>query len=594
VSDRVFHGIKELPTMPNEPSPYQTGPYEVWGMQRPPVRQDYRFHPEGMGAHMPYGFSIGEEPVVLFYGDEYAVAPNGALVPIGCEVAFGYGNNIYAVAFGFNLGHAIGHFCSNAVKTAGREVGHVTSSIQSAEGMIGRQIGKVPVVGGPLHAIFDASYHATFGMVNATVAIAQGKRVDRALMDHLRDTLHDFKQVGPYVQSVISMVPGVGQGISAAMAAGLALANGQPIGEVLKAGAMGAIPGGPLVQAAVKTGVETMQHVVKGEKLSLTTLAKSASGMAAGALGLPPAASNAITAGISTASHIAHGQPLDKALTDGVVAGLPVPDTAKKAMHEATALTLDLAHGKRIDRALESRMNGVVGMLPVSSPLRNSITNGLDTVRKIGGGGDPQKVMFAALQSGVGDELLSMGASQLPPSARNGLKSGIALGTGLINQTHQEHQLTKVIPGKLVESGLQLAKSAPLFTEARKIAASKGGSHGFDMASGLLQQQAGVYHVATVRNMLSNPADKLGFDMAAAARIGAVAHPKPNTLSPAAHAGHAITLGMQSYVPDRKAAMMQTIQAHPSAAAGAAAAVKQVAEHRDSFVEKVLKILHIH
>lgn len=582
--------------MPDE-KPHE--PYEVWGTYVPPTRQDAYFHVEGMGRHYPFGFSIGFgaegplQPIFLFYGDEYSVTPTGLVIPIGCDVAFGYGEE-YAVAFGFNLGHAIGHFCSNAVKAAGREVGHVTHAIQTGAGAIGKQIGKVPIVGGPLHAVFDASYHATFGMVNATVAIAQGKRVDRALMEHLRDTLHDFKQVGPYAQMVISAVPGVGQGVSAAMSAGLALANGQPIGEVLKAGALGAIPGGPLVQSCVKTGVETMQHIAKGEKLNITTLAKSAGGIASGALGLPPAAQNAMLAGISTASSLAHGHPLDKTLTDGVTAALPIPDAAKKAMTEASALTLDLAHGKRVDRALMQRVDGVMGMLPVDAPLRQNLKTGVDAVRNVAQGKDAEHVLMSALQSGVADQLLSHSTAKLPKPLKDGLKTGIALGAGNIMQDARHIQLTKAIPGKLVETGVQMSKASPLFGEARKIAASKNGSKGFDIATGLLSHQAGVFDLATVRNAIPSPADKMGFDMAAATRIGAVAHPKPKTLSPAAHAGHAITLGMQSYVPDRKAAIMTTIQAHPSAAAGATAAVKQVAEQRDSVLEKILQALGIH
>jgi len=79
-----------------------------------------------------------------------------------------------------------------------------------------------------------------------------------------------------------------------------------------------------------------------------------------------------------------------------------------------------------------------------------------------------------------------------------------------------------------------------------------------------------------------------------AVRIGAVANPKPDTLSAAAHAGHAITLGMQSYVPDRKAVLMQTVQTNPSATVGATVAIKEVAVSRESWLAKLLKALGIH
>ncbi len=54
----------------------------------------------------------------------------------------------------------------------------------------------------------------------------------------------------PYVQSVMSFVPGVGTGISAALGAAQALADGRRIDEAIIAGARGAIPGGPMAQMA--------------------------------------------------------------------------------------------------------------------------------------------------------------------------------------------------------------------------------------------------------------------------------------------------------------------------------------------------------
>jgi hypothetical protein len=567
-------------------------PFENWG-QKDPLNPESEFYPEGMGTQYPYGFSTGAEPfspIVLFYGDEYAITDSGLVVP--CAIAFGFGAD-YTVAFGFSLG-SIGKFVSNAVKTAGREMGQVGKSVQNAAGKVTKAVGKIPVVGGPLNAVFDATYHASFGMVNATVAIAKGRRIDRALMDQVHIAVKDFKQVGPYAQMVISMVPGVGQGVSAAMSAGLALANGQPIAEALKAGAIGAIPGGVLVQSCVKASVETIQHVAKGEKLNFANLAQTAGGAAAGALGMPETAKNALMAGIATTGSIVKGQPLDKALADGAIRGLPIPDASKRAMTEATSLTLDLAHGKRLDRALMNRIDGVVGMLPPNAPLRENLLAGVQSVRKLGQSKDAEQVMMTAIQSGVGDQLISLGAAKLSTAQRNGLKSGIALGTGIVQQERTRTQLTRVAPGKLTESGIQTAKASPVYNEARKVATSKGGSRGFDLGTGVLSHQAGIFHLSVVRNQLTAPHDKMGFDMAMATRIGTVAHPKPHNIpSPAAHAGHAMTLGMQTYVPERKAAMMKTIQSNPSAAVGATVAVKEVAARRDSIIERILKALHL-
>lgn len=522
---------------------------------------------------------IGYEykPISFFQGEDYPIT-----ILDNNEVGFGW--------FGSHIAHSIGHFASNAVKSAGREIGHVSHGIQSVTGAITKEVGKIPIVGGPLHTIFDVSFHIALGPTNMMIAVAiEGKRIDHVVLDNLKQQLHDFKQVAPYAQMVISVVPGVGQGVSAALSAGLALAEGQPIDEVLKAGLVGALPGGPLVKAAVTMGVETIQHVARGEKLDFQTFARTAGGIAGSTLGLPVAAMNALTTGISIAGGIAHGNPLDKTISDAAIQGLPISDTAKKAMTEASTISLDLAHGKKIDAVFTAHITAVAAMLPVTNPLHDSIKSGFDTIRKTLG--KNEDIMLAALQSGLADTLVSIGAQPLSIDTQKAIKSGIALGSGSVFQTHRQQHLTKVT-GKLTESGIQLSKTSPLFAEARKIAATKSATKGFDIATGLLQQKVGAFDIATSRNAL-DVTQKIGFDIACAVRIGAVTNPKPATLSPAAHAGHAITLGMQSYEPEKKVAIMQTIQVNPSATVGATMAVKEVSQKRESWLVKLLKALHL-
>lgn len=548
-----------------------------------PWRQDKHYPVEGIMRQYPYGASMGFgcSPIALFHGEEYS--PGGIILP---GAGYGYGCD---PLFGWDLFKSVGHFVSNAVKVAGREIGHVAHSIQDAAGKISHEIAKIPIVGGALHVIFDAVYHSTMGLIDMTVAIViEGKRIDQAVMGRLKTMLHDFQQVAPYAQMVISVIPGIGQGVSAALSAGLALAEGQPIGEALKAGLIGALPGGPLIKAAVTMGVETIQHVASGQKVDLATLAQTAGGIAASSLGLPVVAAHALMSGISVMGGIVRGQPLDKTVTDGTIAALPVSTNIKNAMTQATALTLDLAHGKPVDKALMARMEGVASMLPMDSALRDGIKTGLNSVKTVAQGKNIQQACMVAIQSGIGEQLTTYGAGALPPDVQKAIKSGVAIGNGVVCQARRAEQLVKTVPGKLVESGIQLAKTSPMFGEARKIA--KDATNGFDMASGLLQQQAKVFDLATVRNTL-NAIQKKGFDIACAARIGAVANPKPATLSAAAHAGHAITLGLQSYAPDQKVAIMQSVQAVPSAAVGATVAVKEVATVRDSWLHRVLKAI---
>jgi hypothetical protein len=538
-------------------------------------------------ANFEYATPNNPQVITLFHGEDY----------IGYTVGFGLNLNPFKAV------KAAANFVGNAVKTSGREIGSVAKTvgggvqgiakiggkvIQGADGIIGGTIGKIPIVGSPLHSVFDLGFHAMMAPANLTIGIISGERIDKAALGTLKQQLQDFKQVAPYAQMVISVVPGVGAGVSASLSAGLALAEGQSIAEVLKAGAIGAIPGGPLVKAAVTMAVEVTQSVASGKKLDLATISQTAGGIASSALGLPIVAKNALVAGIGIMGNITAGKPLDKAVTDGAIQGLPISDQTKTVMRNASALAIELAQGKRIDNALLARATSIAASLPTTSPLSDSIKTGIAAVKKVGVGKGEQ-VLSAALHAGLGDTLVSMGAQTLPKDVQNGIKAGVGLGSGAVFQQRRGQALNK-IGGKLVESGIQLAKTSPVINEARKLASTKGASKGFDIGSGLLQQQVGTFDVSTVRDKL-DPTQKLGFDMALATRIGTVANPKPPTLSAAAHAGQAITLGMQSYEPEKKAAIMQTIQSNGAATVGATVAVKEVAANREGWINKLLRAL---
>jgi hypothetical protein len=532
-------------------------------------------------------------------GDPFYHMGISLYLPNDSNVGFGW--------FGSKLAKGVGHFISNVVKTAGHEVGHVLSPIQKLEGKISKGIKKVPVIGGPLHSLLDVTFKLGMAPTNLVISIAEGdRRIDQAVLNNLKEELKEFKEVAPYAEMVVSLVPGVGQGVAAAMAAGIALAEGQPIAEALEAGLIAAVPGGPLVQAAVSTGVSAIQHIAQGQKLDLNMLSHTAAGAASAALGLPPASNNALVAGITITGGIAKGEPLDKSLADAAVSALPISDTSKRAMAEASTIALELAHGHGITPAQSARIAALAAGLPPTNPLRDSIQTSLGMITK--DVGNAQHIMQAALHSGLADTLVSMGAEPLAKDVKNAIKTGTALGTATIYQVQRAAGLDRA-HGKLVESGIQQSKHHPVFGEARKLAGvakpaaprpgTPGGppvntTRGFDLANGLLQHQVGVFDVMHTRNRL-DPAQRHGFDMAAAARIGAVGNPQPPGLSPAAHAGYAISYGMRSHGPDEKMALMQSIQQNPSAAVGATVAVKEIAtEDSDNWFVRLLRALGLH
>lgn len=498
------------------------------------------------------------------------------------------------VGFGGFPGN-IGHFISNAAKTVGKEVGKVTKPVVKATGQVTKAIGKIPVVGAPVKTVFDATYHAAVAPAKLAVDVAiNGKRIDKAVMAQVNTAVKDVKAVGPYAQTVVSLVPGVGTGISAGLGAGLALANGQRIDQALLAGVKGALPGGPLARAAMDIGIAGVQAAASGKKLNIGELAKTAGGAALGSLGLPPAARDAMLSGVALAGQLANGQPLDKALADAAISVAPVDTKTKAALAKATQISVDLAHGKPVDRTLLAHAADAIKGLPVDEKLKAQLSEAAKTGKAIAPGTDQAKALAHVLHASVASSLTKAGEKHLPKEAHKnlntGLRTGLVMGTATVTQARRAHQLTNVAANKLVQSGIELAKANPAIAEARKLAGK--GIRGFDLGSGLASQHSQLFDIIHLRDSLTG-VDKMGFDMALATRTGLVTNPPVKGMSPAAAAGHALTLGMQGHDSGNKQSIMAAIQTNPSAKAGASTAIRQIAVARESFMRKVLRALRL-
>ena len=401
----------------------------------------------------------------------------------------------YSSDFG-GLFSSVGHFFSNAAKVAGKEIGHVTKTITDAGGTVSHAVSKVPVVGAPVSTIMSAAYHAAAAPAQLAVDVAiKHRRIDHAVLSQIKTAGRDLKAVAPYAKTVIAAVPGVGTGAAAAIGAGLALAEGQPIDHVMLAAVTSAVPGGPIAQSAARVAAHGIEAAVHGNRFD----AAKAAGEALSALPVPPAAKNALQTGVK--------------------------------------LTADLASGKKVD---------------------------------------PQ----------MAEAALAEGMKYLPPDAKKALQTGLGVAVGKLHQEQIAAHLPEV-HGKLLESGLQLAKTLPVVGEARALVGS--GTRGFDLGHGLLAQHASMFDIVHTRSSLKSPDDVRGFDTALATRIGLVAHPATKNLTPAAHAGQAITFGLQGMPhPGNKQLIMQHLVKNPSAAVGAKTAVQAVSQQRKSLIARIV------
>ena len=162
----------------------------------------------------------------------------------------------------------------------------------------------IPVLGDVTRIVSDAASAPG----NIATSIASGARLDHVAVNALKAQLKLVKDVAPYAQTVVSLVPGIGSGVAAAVGAGVALAEGQNITEAVKAGVRGAIPGGPLVQA----GFDAALKVAAGENVGKAVLEGARAQ-------LSPAAQKAFDVGLAVVT----GEKIQTALANGLASLAP-------------------------------------------------------------------------------------------------------------------------------------------------------------------------------------------------------------------------------------------------------------------------------
>ncbi len=210
---------------------------------------------------------------------------------------------------------------------AARSAGRVASAAVKLPGKglhtAGGLVGKLPLVGTPL----QASLNLASGPFDLAGKIADGARIDKAIMGTFRDQLAAVHDIAPYAQMVVGMVPGIGSGVSGAIAASIALSEGRPLDEIAMAGIKGAIPGG----AAAKALFDATQRAARGENVSDALMAQ-----------IPPAARQAL----STAKALARGDNVAKTALETARKNLPAD------MQTALDIGIAAGNGRNLQDAL--------------------------------------------------------------------------------------------------------------------------------------------------------------------------------------------------------------------------------------------------
>lgn len=228
------------------------------------------------------------------------------LQAVGCVGCVTVGAPFSSVGFfGFvkkavkSVGKAVSKAVPKAIKKAASTV------VSSAKGAASA-ITRLPVVGPAVKA-----YSSLVTLpVQGVQQLVAGKRIDHIALNQFKTALSNARTLAPYAQTVVSFVPGVGQGLSAGIGAAAALSQGKPIDQALIEGVKSSLPGGPLAQAAFSVATD----VVQGRPLTSAAI---------NALPIAPAARTALIQGVAAARDLAAGKKVSQVVIDRALQNLP-------------------------------------------------------------------------------------------------------------------------------------------------------------------------------------------------------------------------------------------------------------------------------
>jgi hypothetical protein len=362
--------------------------------------------------------------------------------------------------------------------------------VDQAGQTVGKAVSSIPIIGQPMNDILN---------INTTVfriglSVTEGKSVDKAVVDNLKSTIQSVKEVAPIAQAIISLVPGIGPLASAAIAAGLAIAEGHSVDQVLESAIAGAIPGGTLAVDAFKVG----QQALEGKVRDFASFANTALDVAADAV------------------------------------GIQIPDAAKKVIGAGLSMTQSLANGQKPDQAIIS------AALPALGPVVGN------QVKSLLGQGKLQEAADA-VTSAIPNQVKQLPKPQVD-SIMRGLGVGAAIGHAKTLQSSKQAQIGKKLQSLRVPM-------LPMTAEERSLGARLPADEqsGFAIGVNVKHMKASTADISIIRRTLKSAREQDGFDAAIAMHIAQVSDKKlpPHIADarPEVRAGYLVHRGMRSATP---------------------------------------------
>lgn len=420
---------------------------------------------------------------------------------------------------------------SDREHAVGIDIGHFIHDAADTVGNVAKVVGKV--ASGVAGAVVDWMtwpYQVAYNTL-------RGQRIDRAMVDGLHKAMHAARVLGPYVEAIVSFVPGIGSPCAAAIGGGLALAEGKPIDEVLLAATAGAIPGGVFVKDAYDIGKAAIE-----KKPMLQVIEEGV---------------------------------LDLASNLGVV----IPDEAKDMLVHGLGMAQDTINGVAVAAQDVKR---AIDMVP--KPAQKALI---------------QEAMHPGSKINVADVVLQSAIDSIPGAdakTKKEILDGLTIGMTLSHAKNIQTQAKAVVTTpdahqKLAHKAAGLAEQDPVIASARKNLAGQG-TVGFDQGIALVHTPGVTQaQLLAVRNSLGPPVtvsvgedyessihqahrhhrhhqggkhkkwsdDQLGFDTALALHLGRRHSKDPTNLTHRQRAARALAIGARHAPHDIAQNVLHTV-----------------------------------
>lgn len=216
-----------------------------------------------------------------------------------------------------------------------------------------------------LHVVYPPTLVAS-AMGDLAERIAHGENVFDAVKASAQGGLTNLQRAAPYIETIVSVVPGVGPELAAGLAVGIALAEGEPLSEVAVDGALAALPGGALAHQAAKAAIVFGSALLQGKPLDVAAM-----GAARSALPKEPAY---YRAAFDVGVGLAQGKSLQSVGFQGVK-DLLAGDSAMQALELQKLAPGLLAQGKNIGDFLENKLGSELARIPGASEAVHSVVS---------------------------------------------------------------------------------------------------------------------------------------------------------------------------------------------------------------------------